>query len=416
MGPFETHLAWIGEQRSAMEARIERWCAINSGSHHRAGIERVATDVAEAFAGLSAETRRVALPTFASIDDCGEETRFETADAVVLRKRPDAARQVLLAIHLDTVFPESSPFHSARQVDAETLVGPGAADAKGGIALLCTALEAFERSEEAERLGWTVILNPDEEVGSPCSRGLLAEAAASADFGLVFEPCLPDGSMISRRKGSGNFTVVVRGRAAHVGRAFAEGRSAIHALASFVDAVAGWNESVPGMIANTGVIRGGDAPNVVPDLAVARLNLRVEDAAQQREATQRLEALAARIRRSHDVAVDVSGEFYSPPKPLDAGLEALMREVDRTAEGLGDTIRWQASGGVCDGNKLAAAGLPNVDTMGPRGGEIHSEREFLCLDSLVPRTRLCAALLHRYASGAFGIHGAGSRSSEGRRK
>ena len=183
MGHLDAQLRWIEGERPAMEARIERWCAIQSGSHNRAGIEALSDDVAAAFSPLGAPIERIALPAFASIDENGEATHFETAPALVLRRRPDAPRQVLLAIHLDTVFPVDSAFQSVHRIDDDTLGGPGVADAKGGLALLRTALEAFERSDAAEALGWTVILNPDEEVGSPCSMGLLAEAAAGADFG-----------------------------------------------------------------------------------------------------------------------------------------------------------------------------------------------------------------------------------------
>ncbi len=403
MGHFDAALAWIGDQTPRMRANIERWAEINSGSRHRAGLEAVGREVLTAFEPLAADVERVALPAFESIDDSGETLRFETADALVLRKRPEAERQVLLAIHLDTVFPPTSAFQSVEALDETTIRGPGVADAKGGVALIGVALEALERSPRAERLGWTVVLNPDEEIGSPCSRELLARLARDADFGLVFEPCLPDGSLISQRKGSGNFTVVVRGRTAHVGRAFGEGRSAIHALADLIGQVAGWNGSLPGLIANTGVIHGGVAPNVVPDFALARLNLRVEDRDQQLEASRRLEALAKRIERTHEVAIRIDGAFFSPPKPLDAPMQGLMSEVERVGSEVGVPIRWQSSGGVCDGNKLAAAGLPNIDTMGPQGGEIHSDREYLLLESLAPRARLCAALLDRYAAGGFDV-------------
>lgn len=401
MTDFETQLRWIEQQRPRMEENVLRWSAINSGSRNPAGIEAFADAALEAFAPLGAETERVTLPAWESIDDRGVPTCFETARAVVLRKRPEAARRVLLAIHLDTVFPETSDFQTPERVDAHRINGPGVADAKGGIALLAVALEALEQSAVGERIGWTVVLNPDEEVASPCSMGLLAEEAAGADFGLVFEPCLPSGAMISERKGSGNFAIVARGREAHAGRAFREGRHAIHALADLIHDVAGWNESMPGVIANTGVITGGTALNVVPDFALARINLRVEDAQQQADALARLDDVAERVRRDHDVTIDVHGAFLSPPKPLDAGMEILMRELETTGKDVGVEIGWQASGGVCDGNKLAAAGLPNIDTMGPQGGDIHSEREYLLTDSLVPRTQLCASLLMRYAADRF---------------
>lgn len=385
-----------------MQERIRRWAAINSGSSHRPGIEAMAQEAVQALGELGAEVARVPLPAFASVDDRGQPTTFETADAIVARVRPGASRRVLLGIHLDTVFGADDPFQSTTEIDANTLGGPGVADAKGGLAVMLAALGAFEQSPERERIGWTVFLNPDEEIGSPCSAPLLAELAREADYGLVFEPCLPDGALICKRKGSGTFTVVVRGRSAHVGREFDRGRSAIHALAEVIDRVAGWNESTPGLIANTGFVSGGGAVNVVPAFALARLNLRVVDRVQQDEVAGRLEACLEAVRKARDVEIELHGGFQSPPKGMDAEMERLMRAIEAAGTESGVPFEWKESGGVSDGNKLAAAGLANVDTMGPRGGEIHSDREYLLLDSLVPRARLCATILQRSALGACG--------------
>ena len=220
MGDFDAGMRWIEGQHARMRERIERWAAINSGSEHRAGIEAVAVEAVAALQELGADVSRVPLPAFGSVDDRGRPTAFETADAIVARVRPDAPRRVLLAIHLDTVFPADDPFQEVVEIDEQTLGGPGVTDAKGGLAVMLAALGALEQAPASRQLGWTVVLNPDEEIGSPCSAGLLAQTAAEADYGLVFEPCLPDGSHICQRKGSGNFTVVVRGRTAHVGREF----------------------------------------------------------------------------------------------------------------------------------------------------------------------------------------------------
>lgn len=399
MGDFDAAMQWIKGQDARMQRRIRRWALINSGSTNRAGIEAVAVDAVSALEELGAEVTRVPLPAFASVDDRGEPHSFETADAIVARVRPRARRRVVLVIHLDTVFPPESSFQDLTEIDANTLGGPGVADAKGGLAVMLAALAAFERSSRAAKLGWTVVLNPDEEIGSPCSAALLAEIAPEGDFGLVFEPCLPDGTLICKRKGSGTFTVVVRGRAAHVGREFDRGRSAIHALSQLIDRFAGLNESTPGLIANTGFVSGGGAVNVVPAFALARLNLRVEDSVQQREATEFIEAQLEEIRKKLEVDISLSGGFQSPPKGIDPAMERLMVELEQAGQQTGTAISWQASGGVSDGNKLAAAGLANVDTMGPQGGEIHSEREYLLLDSLVPRASLCFAILWRAASG-----------------
>ena len=398
---MDASLRWIEGQRDLMRSSVEAWAAINSGSYHPAGIAAVAREVAGSplveTLGASIELRD--LPAIESIDDRGEVVAYEPAGALVLRTRPDAARRVLLAIHLDTVFEPDHAFQEVTELDSNTIGGPGVADAKGGVAVLLTALSAFERSDVAESLGWTVVLNPDEEIGSPCSAGLLRDLAREADYGLVFEPSLPDGSLIKERKGSGNFTLVVRGKAAHVGRAFAEGRHAIHALADMIDRVAALGGG--GTIANTGFITGGGPVNVVPEFALARVNMRVDDAKTQGEVEERLRAFAAEVAAAREVSIEVHGGFLSPPKPQDEAMERLMREIERCGAAVGVDVGWKTSGGVCDGNKLAAAGLPNVDTLGPQGGDIHSAREYLLLDSLVPRAQLCAAMLDRTARGLF---------------
>lgn len=393
-------LQWIGEQRALACGRVELWARINSGSLHRAGLEALAEQVANDFAPLGAQLERVPLPPYQGLDDAGEPFRIAMPDALVFTRRPEAPHQVLLAIHLDTVFPADHPFQDVVHCAPDRLHGPGVADAKGGLAVMLAALEALERSGETG-LGWRVVLNPDEELGSPCSAGLLAELAPAADFGLVFEPALPDGALINRRKGSGNFTVSVEGRAAHVGRAFKEGASAVHALVRIAADVAEMGRDTPGAIANVGFVRGGGPVNVVADRALARLNLRVDDVATQEALLARLHRIIDRVERSEGVKVTLHGTFQSPPKPFSTPIRRLAGALEACAADLPLAVQWRASGGVCDGNKLSAAGLPTLDTLGAQGGEIHSDREYLCLDSLVPRAQLVAALLYRYARGEW---------------
>jgi len=400
MSSLDATLRWLGEQRALLCGRVELWARINSGSLNRAGLEALAEQVASDFAPLGGSLERVPLPVFRGIDDAGEPFRAAMPEALMITRRPDAPRQVLLVIHLDTVFPADHPFQDVKHRAPDLLHGPGVADAKGGLAVMLAALEAFERSG-ATGLGWRVVLNPDEELGSPCSAGLLTELAARPDFGLVFEPTLPDGTMIHRRKGSGNFTVQVAGRAAHVGRAFRDGSSAVHALAAIVTAVAEINRDIPGAIANVGFVRGGGPVNVVADRAMARLNLRVDDGATQQAAEARLRRAIDEVEQREGVAVTLSGAFQSPPKPLSPPIQKLVDALEACARDLPLELSWRASGGVCDGNKLSAAGLPTLDTLGAQGGEIHSDREYLCLESLVPRAQLVATLLYRYARGEF---------------
>lgn len=403
MGELEHALQWIDGQGDTLLARVKHWASINTGTGHREGIERFSTVLEHDLADLGATFSRRALPDLETVDERGEIRRDPTPPALLWEKRPDAARRVLLAIHTDTVFPADHPFQDVEGERGGQLRGPGVADAKAGIAIAATALAALERSPLASKLGWTLLLNPDEEIGSPSSAALLAAEAKKADFGMVFEPALPDGNLIARRKGSGNFSLVVRGRTAHVGREFSHGRSAIHALACAIDAIAALSQRIPGVIANTGWIGGGGRVNVVSDFAMARFNLRVDDAEQMEACERALGELVADIGARREVEITLHGRFQSPPKVPDARTRALMRDLEICAEAIGFEIAWRDSGGVCDGNKLLAAGLANIDTLGAVGSGIHSDQEHLDVSSLIPRSKLSALLLLRYASGSLAL-------------
>jgi glutamate carboxypeptidase len=300
---------------------------------------------------------------------------------------------------MDTVYPGDHSFQTVEQVDRNTLRGPGVADAKGGLAVMRTALAALERSPWAARVGWEVLINPDEEIGSPGSAPLLERAARANHLGLVFEPALPGGALAERRRGAGNFTFVIHGRSAHAGRDFAKGRSAVVAAAELIARLHALNETLPGITVNVGRIEGGSAVNLVPDLSVCRINVRTSAAADEIRLRDELDRLTVWLRSRDGITAELHGAFTSPPKIPDERTHALMRHVTACGQDLGIPIEWKPTGGACDGNRLAAAGLPTIDSLGPCGGDLHSPTEYVLLDSLVERAKLTALLLLKLASG-----------------
>lgn len=395
---YTPFLEAIDARKPEMIERLRRWAEINSGTTNLAGLARMLGELREAFTALGGEMREVELPPATSIDSRGETVAAPLGNALVIRKRPDAPLRVLLVIHYDTVFPADSPFQRTELIDADdTLRGPGVVDAKGGIVVMLEALRALEVSPWRERIGWEVILNSDEEIGSPGSAALLNETASRNHLGLVFEPAFADGSIVGPRKGSGNYTVVVRGRAAHAGRDFDKGRSAIVALAEFITRVA---KAPPDVIVNCGRIEGGGpATNIVPDLAIARFNVRATEPADQLQVFTSFESAARDLRLREGISVMLEGGFTSPPKPLDTRSRKLLDDVLACGRELGMNMNVVASGGACDGNKLAAGGLPVVDSLGPVGGELHNDREYVRISSLPQRAKLTALLLMKLASG-----------------
>jgi glutamate carboxypeptidase len=261
------------------------------------------------------------------------------------------------------------------------------------------ALMALEQSPLASQLGWQVVLNPDEEIGSIASDPLLKQAVVGKHLGLVYEPSLADGTMAGARKGSGNFSLVVRGRAAHAGRNPEDGRNAIAALAELTSGVFVLNGKREGVTLNPGKIEGGGALNVVPDLAILRFNIRTRVVDDEAWVLTELNKLVESLSHKDGFAAELHGHFTRRPKPMAPAVKALFDVVQQCGAELGLVLGITPSGGCCDGNNLWHYGLPNVDTLGVRGANIHSADEICYLDSLSERAQLSALLLMKLAKG-----------------
>lgn len=382
----------------AMLRQTCAWAAVNSGTGNLAGLAEVAGALADAFAALPGEIELVPPAPVTAIDAAGNEIEREHGKHLVLQVRPDAPRRVLLTGHMDTVYPADHPFQSVTRIDDDTIGGPGTADMKGGLSVMLQALAAFEGTPEASRIGYDVMINSDEETGSLSSAALIAKLARGKYAALTYEPsALPDGTLAHARGGTGNYSVTIRGRSAHAGRNPQDGRNAIVAAADLVLRLAGL--AADDITVNPAKIEGGSANNVVPDLAVIRFNIRPRSTDAMARFERELEGLCAEVEGSHGVAVHRHGGVTRSPKPVDATAQKLFDLVRTCGEELGQTIRWQPSGGVCDGNNIAACGVPVVDTMGVRGGAIHSPQEYMIVPSLAERAALSALVLARLASG-----------------
>jgi glutamate carboxypeptidase len=267
---------------------------------------------------------------------------------------------------------------------------------KGGISVMLAALSAAETAPEFRQVGYQIMINSDEETGSTSSGGLIKELARDKLAALTYEPsALPDGTLAGARPGSGNFSIIVTGRSAHAGRNPQDGRNALLAAADLALRLKALTRD--GLSVNPAKIDGGGPNNVVPDHAVLRVNLRPHSPDMERYARNEIDRLIADVSAGHDVSIHLHGAFNRPPKLLTPEAEKLFGLVKRCGEDLGLSIGWKSTGGVCDGNNIAACGIPVVDTMGVRGGSIHSSDEFLITESLVERAQLSALTLLRIA-------------------
>jgi len=398
----------MGELSSIESAAVERasaepmldqvlaWAAVNSGSRNLAGLERMADLLADAFSALPGVLRLEQPQPVETVDAAGRMAKIKHGRHLHLTVRPTAPLQLLFTGHMDTVFGPEHPFQETRWLEEGVLNGPGVADMKGGLAVMLAALKAVEKSKGADRIGYEVIVNSDEEVGSLSSAPLLKQAAQAKRAALTYEPAaLADGTLAGARPGSGNFSFVVKGRSAHAGRNPEDGRNAVVAASELALRLA--MSKTPGLSVNPAKIDGGGPSNVVPDLAILRVNMRPRTTDDQEIAGRLIAKAVDETAKQHEVYIEVHGGFGRPPKPLTEEAEALFRLVRDAGADLGQQIAWQPTGGVCDGNNIAAAGVAVVDTMGVRGGKIHSDEEYLITNSLAERAALSALTILRIA-------------------
>jgi glutamate carboxypeptidase len=392
--------ARLAARRPRMEADLAEWVAIPTGSGHEPGLTRFRALLRARLSALAGEIAEFpGDPRPAWIVQPGQSADAPPPVALRATLRGGSGRAVLITGHLDTVHDPHGAFQTLSRGADGRAVGPGAIDMKGGLVILVHALEVLAEAGIAP--AWTVLLNSDEETGSLHSQRVIrAEAracAARGGFGLAMEPSLPDGSLVLERLGSATFRIECEGRAAHAGRDFAQGVSAVNALAARILDAAQLVDLDAGTVVNIGPLEGAKATNIVADRARAWGNARFRDAAREEVVKRGLLGLAtaadAPLPRTR-----IEYESNRPAKPETPVVRALAEEVRTIGEALGEKVGFGKSGGVSDGNLMQAEGLPTLDTMGPRGGNLHRTDEYIDLDSLVPRAATLAILLARSTS------------------
>jgi glutamate carboxypeptidase len=359
---------------------------IDSGTFTKAGIDRVGAYLKERF------------------NDFGFSTSFETQAeygnhlvATHNGQNPKGPRLLLIG-HIDTVFPEGEaqrrPFALAWREGRRIATGPGVLDMKSGVLMGMYALKHLIEAGQAGYARTTFVCNSDEEVGSPSSRPLIRELARQADAVLVLEPGRTEGTVVSSRRGCGQYRVEVQGISAHAGVEPQRGRNAILELSYQVQKMQELNGAIPGTTLSVGIIRGGERTNVVPDYAYFDMDVR----ASSQEAAKALEAAmrkATTQRHLQGTRITLSGSMLCQPferSPVNERLVQLAKEVGRD---LGIHIEDAGSGGASDANTTAAMGIPTLDGLGAGGGLAHNPGEYIEVDYLPKRIALIAGLIRR---------------------
>ncbi|RKN48706.1 M20 family peptidase [Micromonospora endolithica] len=376
-------LAAAGGRLAAYHERLARLVGVDSGSGHVDGLRQVA-DLVQTWcleAGMAVEREPVADPSGRPL-----------GDVLIGRRRGRGRRRILLAGHLDTVFPPGTAAARPFRVQDGRAYGPGVSDDKGGVLAGLAAVEVLVALDREEYGELVLVCTPDEEIGSTGSRPLLRTLGSVADVALCLECARDNGDLVSARKGVADLEVTLRGRAAHAGIEPERGANALLAAARLTVALDALNGRWPGVTVNVGHLASGDRPNVVPDRARMLVDLRAWHTREYEAALAEIRRLVAEPQVS-GVRAEVAVHAPTPPwEPGPAG-QRLTELAAKVGAGLGVPVSHTATGGCADANLLAEAGAAVLDGLGPVGGADHSPSEWLDLDSVVPRTALLAGLI-----------------------
>jgi len=316
------------------------------------------------------------------------------------RKKTPAERVMALG-HLDTVWAvgtlKTMPWRVADdKAGRQRIWGPGTLDMKAGVAMAFTAVEMLEEAKLLER-EIVLLLNSEEEVGSPVSRPITERIAEECGSVYVLEPAQGLAYKTSR-KGTGQWRLTVEGVAAHAGVDFTRGRSAVLELSRLIAKVSGWTDSAAlqrdfakAMTVNIGVIGGGTKSNVVPAEAWAEVDVRVAKKSDGPRMERRFAGLKARV--GSGCVLRVEGEINRPPMERTRGTVALLRRAQALAAQLDWKLDEAATGGASDGNFTSALGVATLDGMGAVGEGAHAVHESVLVEHLAPRTALLAGML-----------------------
>jgi glutamate carboxypeptidase len=368
--------AVIDQLRPRILWYLERLVNIQSGTKNPDGVSRVIDICQASLDAMGFTSTRVRKKNFGS--------------HLIAVSPPAPGAKILVVGHADTVFPPEGPHFLFKQ-RGDRCFGPGVMDMKGGLVCLIYGLEALLKTNGTFPNRVTVIINSDEEIGSPSSRPYIEAEARRSDFVLIMEPALTRWTLVTARSGAARFALTVRGRAAHVCR-LNEGASAIRELAHKILALERITDLKKGISVCIGTIEGGVARNVVPPFASASIDLRFRNKREGDKAIQRIEELA-HASFTPGTHTKIEGGIGRPPMMATPASQHLFAILKKLVAPNGWRLRQGHNSGVSDGNFTANLGVATVDGLGPYGNYGHSERECIFTESLFERCKLIGLIL-----------------------
>ena len=371
----------LDKRAGEMLALLERLVNIDSGTYLREGVNQLADIIDPKLRELGFEVERISQTDF--------------GDHLLARKGGSTGKRLLCVGHMDTVFPEGEAKRRPFRMEGDNAYGPGVIDMKGGIVVLLYSLQALmEAAPDLYRsLDLVVLLNSDEEIGSPTSSPYIVQEAKAADTVCVFEPARPRGQAVIKRKGVGKYCLTVHGKAAHAGAQPELGISAIEELARAILDLHALNDFEDGLTVNVGVIRGGMRSNIIAEQAYAEIDVRAVDQAQIDRAHKELSRICHPHREG--IRMELTGGITFPPMLKTERSLELLRLLQEAGGEVGVDINEMFTGGGSDGNHTSHY-APTIDGLGPQGTGAHGLDETLIVPTLVERSKVSALFIEKW--------------------
>ncbi|MBD8070601.1 M20 family metallopeptidase [Bacillus sp. PS06] len=371
---------FIQNKQEEMLQLIEELVNIDSGSYFKEGVDRVGLLLKEKYERLG------------FVVEVKEEEAY--GNNLIIKHKNAIDPRIILCAHMDTVFPEGTVAKRPFRVEGTRAYGPGVVDMKSSLVELLYALTALQNEDVKAYENVLIILNGDEEIGSPSSRALIEEYSFGKDYALIMEPARKDGSLVSARRGGGRYTLVVKGKAAHSGIEPEKGRSAIEALAYKIIQLHQLSDHENGISVNVGIIEGGSAVNTVSPNAVAHVDIRISESEQAAILEERIKEICS-VCDVPGTRITLEGEMNRPPMEKNERNEELLHVIQDIGKEIGMKLNDTSTGGGGDASFTSANGVATIDGLGPVGGNAHSENEYLDIPTLTERTLLLAKTIQK---------------------
>ncbi|WP_250130239.1 M20 family metallopeptidase [Jeotgalicoccus sp. WY2] len=373
----------IEDKQQEMIKLLEKLVNIDSGSNFKVGVDKVGSI-------LRAEYEEIGFT-------CEIIQEEKVGNHLMLQHNTVDKPSILLIAHMDTVFKEGTADERPFYIKDNRAYGPGVADMKGSQVTLLYAMKyLLENSPESlEKV--MILLNSDEEIGSPTSRKVIEKLSVKVEYALVMEPARKDGSIVTSRRGGGTYKLRITGKSAHSGVAPQDGHSAIEEMGHKIVRLSELTNHDEGVSINVGKVNGGEATNVVPDEATLHVDVRVSNVEQSEYIEQQIEDICA-TPDIQGTKIELTGGIRRPPMELDQENMELLNIIQDVGESLDIEVSHTHTGGGSDASFPSHLGVATVDGLGPVGGEMHSEKEYLEIDSITERTVLLAETIHNLTS------------------